>query len=146
MQRLILVSIGILAAFLFLASTSLAEDDDDDDKATEVFKSQVVCDLDGVAPFNDLVSGVATIFDNGDLKLKGLRKNTLYTCLFICNVGAKVFAADCSTNSKGKLEVLLEGLGPSADLGDSCGQPIVTLFTDDPDDDGDFCNTGYGQP
>jgi hypothetical protein len=110
-----------------------------------VFSSKMTCDTDGVAPFTDK-TGTVIVFNNGDvaINIRGLRPSTAYTCLMICNVGQKVQAATCSTNSRGTLAALLPGLGRLGSMADGCGQPIVTAFTDDPDDLGDFCNTGYG--
>jgi hypothetical protein len=141
MQQVRLVLVGILTVFFFLTSAPLAGGNE------VVFKSQMICDTDGVAPFTDVV-GVATISDNGNLKVKirELRPSTAYTCLIFCNVGSKVAPAPCSTNAKGTLDALLPGLGRSENLASGCGQPGVTVFTDDPDDLGDFCMSGYDEP
>jgi len=111
-----------------------------------VFHSQMICDTDGTiqTPFTD-VKGSVTIFNNGDLlvNIPKLRPNTEYTVRLICGAfGAP--DAFRSTNSRGRLLALIPGLGRSGDLAPGCGQPVVTIFTDDPDDNGDFCQTGYG--
>ena len=142
MQRSIFASVGVCATFLFLATPAAATE-----LSLPVFSSKMICDTDGVSPFTDK-AGTAIIFNNGDLALhiRGLRPSTAYTCLIACNVGAKVVTAPCSTNTKGTLATLLPGLGRSDSLASGCGQPVVTAFVDDPNDGGDFCMTGYGEP
>jgi hypothetical protein len=134
MQRSILALFGVFTVLLCLASLALASDD-------EVFRSQMICDTDGLAPFTD-VRGTVSIFDNGKLQvlIRRLRPNTTYTCQPHCLVGDLFAVAPCLTNARGTLNALLPGLGRS------CGQPVVTIFVDDPDDLGDFCESGYGSP
>jgi hypothetical protein len=110
-----------------------------------VLRSQLICDIDGLAPFTDVVGSVR-VNDQGDVKIKvkGLRPDTTYTCRMICSVGGLFEDAACTTDKKGAINATLRGLGRSGALADGCGQPIFTMFTDDPDDEGDFCMTGYG--
>jgi len=42
-----------------------------------------------------------------------------------CNIGFLAVTAPCSTNAKGKLDILLHGLGRSGPLANGCGQPVV---------------------
>jgi len=142
MQRSILAFVGVFMALLFLASPVLA----DGGLSLPVFSSQMICDTDGTVqtPFTD-VKGFVTIFENGDLliNIPRLRPNTVYTVRLICGAfGAP--DASRSTNSRGRLLAYIPGLGRQGDLAPGCGLPAVTAFADDPDDDGDFCQTGYG--
>jgi hypothetical protein len=94
------------------------------------------------------VEGVPTISANGNLKVKisGLRPATDYTCRISCAIGGLFADGICSADTDGKINALLPGLGLSGALANGCGQPIVTVFVDDPADDGDFCESGYGSP
>jgi hypothetical protein len=85
------------------------------------------------------------IFHNGDLlpNIPGLWPNTEYSVRLICGVFG-VPDVLRSPNSRGRLLTLIPGLGRQGDLADGCGLPAVTVVTDDPDDAGDFCQTGYG--
>ena len=133
MQRLILVSLGVFTVLLFLASPALAG----------VFTYQFICDLDGVAPFTDREGGLAILnSDTGDpaVALAGLRPNTIYTCRISWQFG-KFADAPCQTNNRGSLTTFLLGLGRSGTLATGCGFPNVTIFTDDPADNGDFVRT-----
>jgi hypothetical protein len=113
--------------------------------AKEVFKSQMICDLDGAAPFTEK-TGSASIHANGDVHvhIKGLLADTTYTCLAGCATGFKVATRPCATDDKGNLHVNLKGLGLEGPLASGCGFPLITVFADDPSDLGDFCQTGYG--
>ena len=142
MQRSTLAAVGVFSVLLCLASPALANNG----FSFPVFNSQMICDTDGTiqTPFTD-VKGVVTIFDNGDLLLNipRLRPNTVYTIRLICGAfGAP--DASRSTNSRGRLLALIPDMGRQGDLAPGCGLPAVTVFTDDPDDNGDFCQTGYG--
>jgi hypothetical protein len=142
MQRSILAFVGVFIALFFLASTALANGG----SSFPVCISQMICDTDGTiqTPFTD-EKGAVTIFNNGDLLLNipKLRPNTTYTVRLICGAfGAP--DASRSTNSRGRLLTYIPGLGRQGDLAPGCGLPTVTVFADDPDDGGDFCQTGYG--
>ena len=142
MQRSILTAVGVCMVLFCLVSSALATGGG----SFPVFHAQINCDTDGTiqTPFTD-VKGSVKIFNNGNLlvNIPKLRPNTEYTVRLNCTFG-RFQDASRSTNHRGRLLALIPGLGRQGDLAPGCGQPVVTVFTDDPDDNGDFCETGYG--
>jgi hypothetical protein len=116
--------------------------------ASTVFKAQMICNLDDATPFTDQTGSVA-ITDKGDVKvkIKGLQADTEYLCNVICNfptfavTGAE---APCTTDSKGRLDVKLKGLGRQGALAPGCGAPFVLVVESGSGDD--LCISGYGSP